>query len=120
MSEFADGSRQIEAVDVLAPQLHQTELSRMALEAKSDVLSQEAGRRLAALTRRVESLRSKAHQMVVAGRQDQVIRYARSIHQQHVPGGSLPEPRLDLTGLEPAAGQARELDQQQLTLIKAG
>lgn len=106
LSEFADGSLRTEALDVLAPQLHGSKGSEIALRGKQQVLHGQMVRLNEQLAREGQRIRTGAMRKVLGSTADRAIRYARSHHQQAGPGGALPAPRLDLGGLDLALRQA--------------
>lgn len=107
-SEFADGSTVTEAIDVLAPQLHDTHQTEAALRGRREIVIRQAARLVGQLTRDSARIRTEATRKVVESSQDKAIRYTRSIHQHCGYGGALPAPRLSLDTLDLALTQATQ------------
>ena len=108
MTEFSDGSATTEVIDTLAGQLHGTDAVVDDLKNKRELDTVEAGRRLDALDRVIQSTRSTAIRQVKRSSTDRAIRFARSVHHRNGHDGALPEPRLNFSSLDLAAKQAAE------------
>ena len=116
MAEYENGSDDTDTVQHLGGQLQNRQKIRNDWQATRKLTVEEAGLRVAKLNRLIAEAQGTAEHTVTGSTNDKAIRLARSYHGYTGNHGQLPKPTLDLTRLELAQVQARELKDQQAYL----